>query len=133
MNSGGSDAFGWNATPTSDDESRLILSVLTKPEIIERAERAEEEDIRTFLEMATDYRKGAVRKLAIEPFLVLLRNVGVISEDVVATRELPLNRMVKALLDYLGVDPRRRPTSLRTIVHDIKRDFPKRPAQRPKG
>jgi hypothetical protein len=119
-----------NATHAPDDKSRFILSALTDPDIIARFELEEERDIQTYLEMATDYRKGAIRKLAIEPFLVLLQN-----EDVVASRERPLNHMVKALLDFLGVDPKRRPTDpgIRAIAREIKDKFEKRPAQRPVG
>ena len=113
-----------------DDDSRLILTMLTDPEIIARAEETEEGDIKIFLDNADDYRKGPIRKLAIEPFLVFLQN-----EDVVPSRELPLYHMVKALLDFLGVDPRRRPTDpgIRSIAHDVKRRFEKRPARHPTG
>jgi len=113
-----------------DEESRLILGTLTDPDIIERAERAEEENVRLLLENTGDYRKRSLRKLAIEPFLVFLNN-----EEVAISRERPLNRMVHALLDFLGVDPKRRLTDpgIRTIAHDVKRDFEKRPAQHPTG
>ena len=115
----------------TDNEGRSKTTWLTNPETVEQIERAEEKAMEVFLEHATDYRKDPVRKLAIEPFIVLLRDEGVISEDLTAPRELPLNRMVDALLDYLGV--KRRPTSIRPVVHDIKRDFPRRPSRRPKG
>ncbi len=104
------------------------MQKLIHPEIIDITERVEDANIRYLLDMAIDYRKGVIRKLAVEPFLIFLQN-----EDVFASRDLPLNHMVQALLDFLGVDQKRRPTNsgIRTIARDIKHSFIKLPAQHP--
>ena len=66
----------------------------------------------------------------IEPLLAMLRDEGVISEDMVAPRELPLIRMVQACLDYLGIDRKRCPAKLTDIANYIK-SLEKRPAKHP--
>jgi hypothetical protein len=113
-------------------DTRDVLGLLMDPDIIALAEQAEEKDFGIFLELSDDYRKGPIRKLAIEPFLVMLRN-----EDVEPTRERPLIRMVEALLDYLDIDPKRHPrptkSGIETTIREAKRDFEKRPAQHPEA
>ncbi len=55
----------------------------------------------------------------------------VLSDDVPQPPELPLKHMVDAMLDYLGIDPKRWPTNLGNIVGDI-RSLDRQPSPRPK-
>lgn len=116
---------------------RDAITMLTDPDFIRQVEGAEETIVRLALETSGDFRKGALRKLAIEPFLVLLRNEDVLGEDMSAPRELPLSRMVDALLSWLGLDPRLHPwpteSGIRTIASECRRDFGRRPSRRPGG
>jgi hypothetical protein len=121
-----------NAMSDLPVEDQHILVALADPSVIAGAEQNEVEDIKVFLDISDDYRKGPIRKLVLEPFLVMLRN-----EDVEPTRERPLIRMVDALLDYLDIDPKRHPrptkSGIETIIRGAKRDFEKRPAQHPEA
>ena len=112
-----------------------VLGEFTDPKAIALAEHYEEIDIRTRLEFSDDYRKDPVRVLILEPALMLLRNEDVLSEEMEAPYGLPLAHMVDALLDYLGIPRKRRPpkSSIRTITLDLRRDFEKRPSQRPRS
>ena len=121
-----------NNTPAPDEDAMFILTLLTDPKLLAKAELAEVSNINNYLAVADDYKKDPVRRLVIEPFLALLRDEGVISEDMVALRELPLSRMVETFLDFVGVPPARRRTNLRVVVQYI-RNIEKRPARRPKA
>ena len=60
-----------------------------------------------------------MRKLAVEPFLLLLEEYGVVPHP----KQLPLNRMMHAFLDWVGIEQRRRPTDagIRTIARDLQK------------
>jgi len=90
-------------------------------ELTESIEEFEDQMIRSLIdESGRGYRKTPLRKLVIERFLLLLA-VG----EVWKTAE-PLTRVMAALFDWLGVEPKYRPTNagMRTIV----RAFGARPA-----
>ena len=82
-------------------------------ELMESIEEFEDQIIRSLIgELSLGYRKTPLRKLVIEPFLLLLA-VGEVWE----TAE-PRTRVMAALFDWLGVEPKYRPTNagMRTIV-----------------
>lgn len=80
-------------------------------------EAIEDQDIAFLIANASDYRKRQVRKLAVEPFLRLLQK-----DDVIPSRKLPLNRMMQALFDWLGIEKKLRPTDagIRTIARSMR-------------
>src|SRR5262245_39186836 len=75
---------------------------------IDHAKIEEEEDrnIELVIDRAGDYRKRQVRKLAVEPFLLLLKEYHVVPHP----KRLPLSRMMQAFFDWLGVEQTLRPT-----------------------
>lgn len=88
-------------------------------EQLERLEELEDQDIRYVLnETADDYHKPRVRRYVVEPFLLLL------DAHMLWTRAQPFTDAVKALFDWLGIEPKYRPTdtSIRAIVRELKRD-----------
>jgi hypothetical protein len=118
-----------NNTPTPDEESIFILSLLTDPRLLAKAEQAETDNILTYLSTSEDYKKDPIRKLVAEPFLALLRDEGVIGEDMSSSRELPLNAMMASFLDFVGIPRSRHPTNIRVIVAHV-RGLEKRPRRR---
>ena len=113
-----------------DAGTRKNMETLNDPGIRAQVERIEADDIKFLLENSDDYRKEPLRKVVIEPLLAMLRDEGIISEEMIAPRELPLTRMVEACLDYLGIDQARRPTKLTASINYIK-SLAKRPARHP--
>jgi len=110
-----------NSSDVDEDFSRQILagsSVL--PGQIDHAKIEADEDrrIQDYLDRASDYRKRAVRKFVVEPFLSFLGRHGV-----KPSRERPLIRMLTALFDWIGVEKKFRPTpaGIRTILKEFKR------------
>jgi hypothetical protein len=99
------------------DASELRAAVRTSVDP-EESEVIEDRNIAAYLDSADDYRKRWVRKQAVEPFLRFLERQGV-----TPSRKLPRNRMMKALFDWLNVEPGVRPTpsGIRTIARDLKK------------
>lgn len=103
---------------------QLRMAEFLDPIALENIERLEENNIKYFLKTTDDYRKGALRRLLIEPFLS-----RVLRENVTFSRERPLTGAMDALFDYIGVAPNRRPdkSGIRTIARDIKSSLKKQP------
>ena len=82
-------------------------------------EESEDRDIEFVIERTGDYRKRLVRKLAVEPFLLLLEERGIVPHP----KLLPLSRMMKAFFDWLGVEQALRPTDsgIRTIARELRK------------
>jgi hypothetical protein len=82
-------------------------------------EEAEDRDIQFLINSTGDYRKRQVRKLVVEPFLLLLKEFGVVSHP----KRLPLSRMMHAFFDWLGIEQALRPTDsgIRTIERDLRK------------
>ena len=82
-------------------------------------EEAEDRDIQFLINSTGDYRKRQVRKLVVEPFLLLLEKYRVVPHP----KQLPLSRMMHALFEWLGIDQRLRPTDsgIRTIARDLRK------------
>jgi hypothetical protein len=92
---------------------------LKEVEQLERLEELEDQDIRSLLnETADDYHKPRVRRYVVEPFRLILDG------HLLGTRAQPFTKAVKALFDWLGIEPKYRPTdtSIRAIVRKLKRD-----------
>ena len=101
-------------------ESHLRAALQDNVDIISdptESEASEDRDIAFLLDKG-DYRKRHVHKLAVEPFLRFLEE-----HDVVPSRKLPLNRMMEALFDWLGIERTLRPTDvgIRTIARDLRK------------
>lgn len=103
---------------------QLRMAEFLDPIALENIERLEENNIKYFLRTTDDYRKGALRRLAVEPFLLMMHK-----EKVTFPRERPLTDATEALFDYIGIDPKRRPdkSGIRTIARDIKSSLKKQP------
>ena len=82
-------------------------------------EESEDRDIEFVIERTGDYRKRQVRKLVVEPFLLLLEHHRVVPHP----KLLPLNRMMQAFFDWLGIEQALRPTDsgIRTIARDLRK------------
>lgn len=108
---------------TVEGELRNRLTDLDDAEVIglakiEANERFEDRIIASLLRSKDGYRKREVRTLVVEPFLQFLEQY-----KVVPSRELPLNRMMRTVFDWLGIPTRLRPTDagIRTIFRDFRR------------
>ena len=77
---------------------QLRMAEFLDPIALENIERLEENNIKYFLKTTDDYRKGALRRLLIEPFLS-----RVLRENVTFSRERPLTGAMDALFDFIGV------------------------------
>jgi hypothetical protein len=112
---------GWIRANPNVDESTLRALMPDRVVNIDPAEMEEEEDrdIEFVIERAGDYRKRQVRKLVVEPFLLLLEEYRVVPDS----KLLPLNRMMQALFDWLGIKPTLRPTDsgIGTIARDLRK------------
>ena len=64
-----------------------------------KIEADEDLDIAFLLDKKGDYRKRDITKLVVEPFLRFLER-----NDVIPSRALPLNRMMRALFDWLDIE-----------------------------
>jgi hypothetical protein len=82
---------GWLRACPDVDERKLRQLFADRDRDIDFAEVEEEEDrnIELVIEAAGDYRIRQVRKLVVQPFLLLLKKY-----DVVPHRKRPLNRMM---------------------------------------
>jgi len=82
-------------------------------------EKKEDRNIEFVIDCTGDYRKRQVRKLVVEPFLLLLEHHRVVPHP----KLLPLNRMMQALFDWLGIEQALRPTDsgIRTIARDLRK------------
>ena len=111
---------GWIRANPNVDESTL-RALMPDSEIIDPAEIEEEEDrnIEFVIDRTGDYRKRQVRKLVVEPFLLLLEEFRVVPHS----KLLPRNRMMQALFDWLGIKPTLCPTDsgIRTIARDLRK------------
>ena len=103
------------------DESTLRALMQESDVNIDPAEieESEDRDIEFVIERTGDYRKRQVRKLVVEPFLLLLERHRVVPHQ----KLLPLNRMMQALFDWLGIEQALRPTDsgIRTIARDLRK------------
>ena len=106
-----------------EEELRDRLTDLDDNEVIglakvEANERLEDRIVASLLRSKDGYRKREVRTLVVEPFLQFLEQ-----HKVVPSRALPLNRMMRAVFDWLGIPTRLRPTDagIRTIFRDFRR------------
>jgi hypothetical protein len=102
------------------DESTLRALMSDSDGNIDPAEIEEEEDrnIEFVIDRTGNYRKRQVRKLVVEPFLLLLEEYRVVPDSKV----LPLNRMMQAFFNWLGIEKALRPTDsgIRTIARDLR-------------
>ena len=109
------------ANPNADESTLRALMQDSDGNIDYPAEIEEEEDrnIEFVIERTGDYRKRQVRKLVVEPFLLLLERHRVVPHP----KLLPLNRMMQALFDWLGIEQALRPTDsgIRTIARDLRK------------
>jgi hypothetical protein len=114
---------GWLRANPNADEKHLRGLVEERDSTMDldlaEVEEQEDRDIEFVINRADDYRKRQVRKLAVEPFLLLLEEYGVVPHP----KQLPLNRMMHAFLDWVGIEQRRRPTDagIRTIARDLRK------------
>jgi hypothetical protein len=104
------------------DESTLRALMPDRVVNINPAEVEEEEDrnIEFVIERTGDYRKRQVRKLVVEPFLLLLEKYRVVPDP----KLLPRNRMMQALFAWLDIRPTTlRPTDsgIRTIARELRK------------
>ena len=109
------------ANPNADESTLRPLMQDSDGNIDYPAEIEEEEDrnIEFVIDRTGDYRKRQVRKLVVEPFLLLLERQRVVSHQ----KLLPLNRMMQAFFDWLGIEQALRPTDsgIRTIARDLRK------------
>jgi len=109
------------ANPNADESTLRALMQDSEVNIDYPAEIEEEEDrnIEFVIDRTGDYRKRQVRKLVVEPFLLLLERQRVVSHQ----KLLPLNRMMQAFFDWLGIEQALRPTDsgIRTIARDLRK------------
>jgi hypothetical protein len=109
------------ANPNADESTLRALIQDNDLNIDYPAETEEEEDrnIEFVIERAGDYRKRQVCKLVVEPFLLLLERHRVVPHP----KLLPLNRMMQAFFDWLGIEPALRPTDsgIRTIARELRK------------
>jgi hypothetical protein len=87
---------------------------------LEKLEESEALNIKYLLDSdAAKYKKSPLRTHLIEPFLVYLHFAGVVPHR----HKLPLSRMMKAMFDWVDIDPKRRPTNtgVRAIARDVTR------------
>jgi hypothetical protein len=102
-------------------DERTLRALMPDRVYIDPAEVEEEEDrnIEFVIDRAGDYRKRQVRKFVVEPFLLLLEEYRVVLDS----KLLPLNRMMQALFDWLGIKPTLRPTDsgIRTIARELRK------------
>ena len=107
------------ANPNAD-ESTLRGLMQDSDGNIDPAEIEEEEDrnIEFVIDRTGDYRKRQVRKLVVEPFLLLLEHHRVVPHP----KLLPLNRMMQAFFNWLSIEKALRPTDsgIRTIARDLR-------------
>ena len=84
-----------------------------------KIEADEDLDIAYFLDTKRDYRKRDITMLVIEPFLRFLQR-----NELIPSRKLPLNRMLEALFDWLGIEQKLRPTAPGSgrLQRDFKRN-----------
>jgi hypothetical protein len=112
---------GWIRANPNVDESTLRGLMQDREGNIDPAEieEAEDRNIEFVIERAGDYRKRQVRKLVVEPFLLLLERYRVVPYP----KLLPLNRVMQALFDWLGIEQALRPTDsgIRTIARDLRK------------
>jgi hypothetical protein len=115
---------GWfRANPKADErELRALVQDRDSTGDIDPAEIEEEEDrdIEFVINRTGDYRKRQVRKLVVEPFLLLLEKYRVVADP----KLLPLNRMMQALFAWLDIKPTTlRPTDsgIRTIARELRK------------
>jgi hypothetical protein len=103
------------------DERTLRALMPDRVVNIDPAEIEEEEDrnIEFLIDRTGDYRKRQVRKLVVEPFLLLLEEFRVVPHS----KLLPRNRMMQALFDWLGIKPTLCPTDsgIRTIARELRK------------
>jgi hypothetical protein len=103
--------------PMDEFKRRVALS---DPKLVDEVAAIEAENIQHLLDTElTEYRKPPLRRLLIEPFLSILHRHDVVP----SSRNLPLNHMMNALFDFVGLEQTRRPTEagIRTIAADMRR------------
>jgi hypothetical protein len=112
---------GWLRANPNVDQGTLRALMQDSTETIDPAEVEQEEDrdIEFLIGNMSDYRKRQVRKLAVEPFLLLLAKNRIVSHS----KLLPFRRMMQAFFDWLGVEQALRPTDsgIRTIVRELRK------------
>ena len=114
---------GWfRANPNVDERGlRALVQDRDSTGDIDPAEIEEEEDrnIEFVINSTGDYRRRQVRKLVVEPFLLLLEEYRVVPDP----KLLPRNRMMQALFVWLGIEDRLRPTDsgIRTIARELRK------------
>jgi hypothetical protein len=112
---------GWRRHNPGVNENQLRAATQDNPDNLDPAEMEEREDqdIASLIDTSGDYRKRQVRKFAVEPFLRLLDEYDVVPRP----KLLPRTRMMRAYFDWLGIEPRLRPTDagVRTIERDLKK------------
>ena len=109
--------------PMDEFKRRIALS---DPKLVDEVAAIEAENIQYLLDAElTEYHKPPLRRLLIEPFLSILHRHGVVP----SSRELPLNHMMAALFDFVGLEQNRRPTEagIRTIAADMRRQLKNTP------
>ena len=107
------------ANPNVDERTLRALMADNDGNIDPAAiEEEEDRNIEFAIDRAADYRKRQVRKLAVEPFLLLREERGIVPHP----KLLPLSRMMKAFFDWLGVEQALRPTDsgIRTIARELR-------------
>ena len=107
-----------NVTPTENEKSfdAEVREKLEKFRLLEQLEAAEDLAIGTMIkEMQAGYKKDPIRKVVIEPFLLILDVYNMWE------RAQPRTNVMKALFDWLGVEKKYRPTD--TGVRAIAREF----------
>ena len=108
-------------TPTESGKSSIEAQVLEKREEFKKLEQLEEaEDLCIGIlikEMQATYKKAPIRKVVVEPFLLILGTHNKLKSA------QPLTDVMKALFDWLGIEKNCRPTDvgIRTIAHEIRR------------
>jgi hypothetical protein len=108
------------ANPNVDERTLRALMADNDGNIDPAAiEEEEDRNIEFAIDRAADYRKRQVRKLAVEPFLLLLEDYRVVPHP----KLLPLNRMMQAFFNWLGIEKALRLTDsgIRTIARDLRK------------
>jgi hypothetical protein len=106
------------ANPSADERVLRggLEQVEYRPEVFEADE---DQDIADLIDSMGDFRKRQVRKLAVEPFLLLLEDYRVVPHP----KLLPLTRIMQAFFDWLGIEQGLRPTDsgIRTIARELRK------------
>lgn len=105
------------------DKSALDLrEMLHDPDVVEHISHAkieadEDEDVAAYFDRTgRDYRKDHLREDVIEPFFRLMKAFKIRP----SRHRLPRSAMFEALFDFVGVEPRLRPTSISGIAKQLK-------------